>query len=746
MDNKKLKYKISLSIFLLIQLYCFLIVLKGPFLGIEITQFDKERWHISFIKENSWAAFKNLEISTEIVEVEGVELPAKKDSKLMVNQASQITILDKGKAKNLEVNYDGMENQFIKHFIFPLIFALLTLTFSIYLLRKNLNNRKNYLIFHLLCSSSAYTSAGAAGRGDYFSNIVVSITLFLSIVYLIFYCNQFLKTMSNKFRRKLKISILIMVLLLITINIIRFLHKEILYVQIVFELLIILSLLVVIIFNMFIARKNKVYYVKLLLSIFLCGIGPFILFYSIPILLGYKAVLSADIAALFLLIIPICLIYLELSEHLVSRQYALDRMFSHLKIALPFSLLITVPLMWVTKENSFSIFILYLLVIFLGLIIVLYAKEWIELRNDRYIYTSEYYTLSNFYQFIKSSVKISNMNHLIERIRKELSLILNLEIEDITIIKMDKEDFGDYIHLSNIQEASPNLIYKTSKGGFIILHEDTENKLLALIQIEDNLFPSGALKILELFLYYVQNMLDNSIKIEEMIRMLENVDDTYSPRWYGKIWVHSSERERKRLSIEIHDTVLQDLIHISRQLEALDINHHIKKENLLYLREEVLDIIENTRDICENLYPPMIERFGLNHSLDELIKKNKIRFDALIKENFENIGEVPLQQATIIYRIIQELLSNANKHSHAKTIQINLKSTNSKIYIEYFDDGVGFSPEFRFGKVNTLGLLGIRERIKYYDGNLNITSNVSHSVQISIIMNRGDDFENNDFR
>lgn len=714
-------------------------------MGIEAVKSKDESWYINHIQEDMWGAYQQLDNSTEILQVDGLNLSDITESNFTITHANTLKVIHEGDVKNLEISYKGIETQFIKHIFVPLLYLILTMFLSFYLYHHSSKKSKKFLILHLQYTALAYTSAGAAGRGDYLSNIVVSLTIFMSIVCLILYCNYFLKTMNENIQKKLKIFIIVIAILLLTMNIVRFFVNGLLSIQITFELIIFISLFFLFFINMIVALKNNVYYARPLLFIFFLGTGPFFLFYGLPVLLQKNIMLSADTTAIFLLIVPICLIYLELSERLVNLQYALDRMFAHLKIAIPFSLILASILILLTKNISLTLLSLYFLVIFIGLIIVLYLKESIEVKSDRYIVTSEYYTQSNFYDFIKTSSKVSNVDNVIEYIKNEISLILKVSLKYIEIIKEKSLISSDYTQMDNFKEISKNLIYKSKSEYVIVLHENIEEKWIALVQITGNRFPLESLKVLELFLYYIHNMIDNLLKVEELVHQFERVDNMHSHRWYSKIWIHSSEKERKRLSAEIHDTVLQDLIQINRQLEDVVVKPQ-DNENLMLVREEVLDIIENTRDICENLYPPMIERFGLNRSLEELLKKNKLRFNTLIKEDFEQINQISIHQATSIYRIIQELLSNANKHSKAEIIEIKLKLKDSKIYIEYFDDGIGFNPKLKLNEVKALGLLGIRERIKYYEGELDIRGNKLRGVQIRIIMKVGDDFENNDIR
>ncbi|MGE7949114.1 ATP-binding protein [Lysinibacillus sp. NPDC093688] len=720
-----------------------IIISKGPIIGITITEQD-QRWYIHNIEEEGWGVHQQLEPNTIILEIDGKEIPPHTSSPFTVTHAESLTIWHKGKVETLTVSYEGMTGQLLMHFVIPLIYSLLISALCIYLLQRPLTKNKKYLIFHLQFTALAYISAGAAGRGDFFSNIFNSLAIFISLVNCFFYCIHLLRIVSDSVQKKLRTIFFVMGGLLVTINVLRITIEDFITVQIIFEILVYSILSCLLMINIILAIKsNMKYYAKPLFFIFFLGIGPIVIFYGIPILFNYTPILPADVTALFLMIVPICLIYMELTESYVNLQYALDRMFEHLKLSIPFSLIVSFILILFQEARTIYLFSLYFLIIFIAMIFILSCKEWLEIKNARYMATLKDYNFSDFYHFIKKSTQYSNFENLVDCIKKELSRMLKLN--HVEIVEDDIRGRLHYIDEENYSTICPNLIYKSKENYILVLHETPDSKLLAVVDTRFNKIPFESIKMLELFLYYVQSILDNSLKMDNLAAQLAKLDILHSQRWYSKLWISSTERERIRLSIEIHDTILQDLIRMSRNIEEaiVTVKDMQEKETFSHLRNEILDIMDTTRDICENLYPPLIERLGLYKSLNELIGKYKIRFNFIIRDNIEVIEDLSLQQATTIYRIIQELLSNANKHSQAHIVHINLTSKAQRLIIEYIDDGIGLDMNDQLNEIKSIGLMGIQARINYYQGTFEITPNHPSGVVIKISMKIGEDLENN---
>lgn len=196
--------------------------------------------------------------------------------------------------------------------------------------------------------------------------------------------------------------------------------------------------------------------------------------------------------------------------------------------------------------------------------------------------------------------------------------------------------------------------------------------------------------------------------------------------------IHGEETERKRLSQDLHDSLIQQLsaakFHINSTL-AIVKNKKIKPS--LNVSDKILkDAIKEVRTISFNLMPPMLQEFGLLKSITAFATKYKR------DSKFEIVKNSPLPKISHelqleLYRISQELISNAIKHGEANEIKMFISYQNNSLKIIFSDNGKGFDIKKRS---NGMGLRNIEGRIKSRNGATKITSQISIGTTIKILI------------
>ena len=188
------------------------------------------------------------------------------------------------------------------------------------------------------------------------------------------------------------------------------------------------------------------------------------------------------------------------------------------------------------------------------------------------------------------------------------------------------------------------------------------------------------------------------------------------------------ERERNRIAKELHDRVGTNLTAIKLTVNQV-LKHH--DNNVSTDVEEQFKIaIEEIKDIIYNLTPPGIERYGLFTGLKNYVGKlNKtIPLNISIKTFGAETHNYDLN--ILIFRVLQELLSNSIKHSFAENITVHVSTFDDLINIVYEDDGIGF----KYDPVQSgLGLNNIETRIQSVNGTLKFESGgygVSYTIDI----------------
>ncbi len=199
-----------------------------------------------------------------------------------------------------------------------------------------------------------------------------------------------------------------------------------------------------------------------------------------------------------------------------------------------------------------------------------------------------------------------------------------------------------------------------------------------------------------------------------------------------------SENERKRLSQDLHDTALQEQIIWYRKLDFLLSDQSITlelREQLEQVTEGLLDVIYQLRIMCNELRPPALINEGLTSSLETLFEFTQLRTNYGIIFEAEAFNHKLKDDVLIgLYRIVQELLANAAKHSFATEVRINLSSQAGRVQLNYEDNGVGMNLNEIMDSLKSMGIYGMKERVRSMDGTIQFLSaeNKGLAVVISI--------------
>ncbi|MEO9967981.1 MAG: sensor histidine kinase [Reichenbachiella sp.] len=176
--------------------------------------------------------------------------------------------------------------------------------------------------------------------------------------------------------------------------------------------------------------------------------------------------------------------------------------------------------------------------------------------------------------------------------------------------------------------------------------------------------------------------------------------------------LEGEEKERKRIAEDLHDRVGSMLSAMKLQVDTAD----QKMTNLL---DETADEV---RRISHNLETRVLNRFGLIAALDDLSEKisssKRVSFELQHLDLDERLDSKIEINA---YRIVQELISNALKHSQATEITAQVNRVDSLLIIMVEDNGVGFDSQLA-KQTDGMGLKNVKSRVNELDGNFNIDS------------------------
>ena len=224
-----------------------------------------------------------------------------------------------------------------------------------------------------------------------------------------------------------------------------------------------------------------------------------------------------------------------------------------------------------------------------------------------------------------------------------------------------------------------------------------------------------------------------------MEEKLQNQIDQQKLNSYAMIM--GQEKERKRVAAEIHDGIGQMLTSLRMKTEMVHFSDQVVNEKT----EEILDllkaIIDETRRICSDLLPSVLNDFGLSAAISELARN--VEKDNGLKVRLENGTEDALLKKEVeigVFRIVQEAVNNTMKHAKAGKLQIQLTCTENTFNMSVIDDGIGFEVKDKNKTSNrelankNHGIRSMIERAQLLGGRLDIRSERNRGTKISLVV------------
>src|SRR5690348_1056600 len=194
-------------------------------------------------------------------------------------------------------------------------------------------------------------------------------------------------------------------------------------------------------------------------------------------------------------------------------------------------------------------------------------------------------------------------------------------------------------------------------------------------------------------------------------------------RLINEITIQTQEKERKEVGRELHDNVNQILASAKMYLGMLKNGNHSAEHNLLLKSHDyVEEAMNEIRKLSHSLVAPSLGSLGLKETLEALALDTNLSNSFKVKLNVDdtyNEQKADKTRELMLYRIVQEQLTNITKYAKAKKVFISLKKANNRLLLTITDNGVGFDMD---KKSNGIGLSNMKSRIEFYSGKMNIIS------------------------
>ncbi len=192
--------------------------------------------------------------------------------------------------------------------------------------------------------------------------------------------------------------------------------------------------------------------------------------------------------------------------------------------------------------------------------------------------------------------------------------------------------------------------------------------------------------------------------------------------------LNAAEEERRRISLELHDDASQRLAAILMRLRiARSVADGEAKDVMLEeVRRELAETADGLRRYAQGLRPPALDELGLGPAIESHVRHVADAAVTPVDVRTEGVGRLESPEAELaLYRIVQEAIANALRHSRARRIGVTVEQKEGVVVATVTDDGAGFNVDAILNAPagqHGLGLFGMRERAEYVGGRVEISS------------------------
>ena len=194
------------------------------------------------------------------------------------------------------------------------------------------------------------------------------------------------------------------------------------------------------------------------------------------------------------------------------------------------------------------------------------------------------------------------------------------------------------------------------------------------------------------------------------------------------------ERERRRISRELHDEAAQLLPYARLQLELIEREEDAPPavvRRLADAREAIGRAVLEIRRVLSDLSPAVLEQLGLAAAVRQLLIRLHEAHGVSTRLEGAGLKALPEKTAILAYRLVQECCNNVARHSSASRLNVFVSAADGSLKMRIQDDGVGFRVQEAFARPGSYGLAGMRERVALAGGKFEISSAPGRGTRVS---------------
>ncbi|WP_409344680.1 ATP-binding protein [Paenibacillus sp. MBLB4367] len=744
------------------------IALKSPYLGIAVEQNKAHEWVVRSFDKASEAQKLNIRVGDVVRAIDGKD-PNEHTSVMKWRYIEQAdTVLFERHGERISVNMKDVPRNALFNLV-PIVAEIVCFFLALLLYMKAGHSvSAKYLSLVFLNGAVAFMSNGASIRGDALGKLCIATavtlvpTLFLHFL-IVFFRDRGSIKLNARFLKYLYAVPAAYAL----IKSFFFLDGAYAYSAyriasktdtafFIAGILIIFFLLSHLLIKY---RKEQSYASKLVrivwISLFI-SFSPMILFSFLPLLLTGKLIISSAYTSWFILFFPVSFAYLMMTKQLYDIDIVMRRiMLTTLVSVVPSAMIIgLIALSFPGEASAERLLLLYIFIVSITSF-VLYSLEYFTTKLEPVIFPRKHHLNQALKKISKTLGSISSFRDLKDIVLVDLVGILQVYggviafkyKENIELINAGEIDLEEVEKLV----AEGRLDHPSFTCFEINRHEEYTSFLIMTKKKTSTMLGMEEIQWLNLIISYLAVSLENLYLIRKLtVRMQELAANMPSDEkaanefvWFRKMMFELQEKERIRIANDLHDTTMQDLFFLKRRISTVMKRYAMTKEDTEQMDGmiEYVEIINtNLRQSCFELHPHLLQEVGLIRTVRKVVDQEALLCPFELEFRAEGADGIELRDMETkrhVFRMIQELINNAKKHSQATKVSIKLSSMKGGFRLMYEDDGVGFDTDrvvVRDIGASGIGMEQLKSRVLYLNGELELDTGVGRGVRYTITL------------
>ncbi|SDM85237.1 two-component system, NarL family, sensor histidine kinase ComP [Paenibacillus sp. yr247] len=493
--------------------------------------------------------------------------------------------------------------------------------------------------------------------------------------------------------------------------------------------------------------------IKLVWFALFISAAPLAFLSFIPILVRDKPLVEPLYTGFFMLFFPISFSYMIVTKQLYDINILLRRiLYTTLISMVPSAIIIVLIAFIFNTEANFQTLLFSFLFILTIISFLLYLLEYFVTKLDVIMFPRKYYLQLALKKIARNLRTIKSFRELKDIILVDIVSTLNVyggaivfqyqnSIESIGEGDLDLEEIEQCLRDGQLDDSTYSVFEINQNEEYACYLVTTRKKTNTLLSLEERQWLNLIISYLAVSLENIYLIRKLTMKLHELASQIPNEQAGQDFVWLRKSLFELQEQERYRIAADLHDTTMQDILLIRRKLISY-IEHNEDRQQVLQAIKHLDLVNESLRQSCFELNPHLLQNIGLIQTiqatvdLDIGLNEYETHFHV---EGSTVIESMDMEIKKHIFRIFQELMHNAKKHSKASKVTIKLAVIESYLCLFYKDNGVGLDPQAlaKDKRLRTIansgfGLEQMKSRVLHLNGHLELQSNKGSGVELTI--------------